>query len=183
MSMLFSGRYPAGASSVPLARHDVIDALTAAEISDPDLHSRVALTLSEATGNVACHAYPHGGNEYMDVVVNETAGTVMIAVTDYGVGMNSTRVGLPSMGLGLPTMRAQTTIVTLHFAKAHPGATDVVWADVPADGGSVPPMVLLSRSRLAKRMQACRADGQRLYPDGFSPAAAKAVEPIRSGEK
>ena len=194
MSMLFSGRYPAGASSVPLARHDVIDALTAAEFTDPDLHSRVALTLSEATGNVACHAYPHGGNEYMEVVVNETAGTVMIAVTDYGVGMNSTRVGLPSMGLGLPTMRAQTTsvevrsdtngtIVTLHFAKAHPGATDVVWADVPADGGSVPPMVLLSRSRLAKRMQACRADGQRLYPDGFSPAAAKAVEPIKSGEK
>ena len=96
MSMLFSGRYPAGASSVPLARHDVIDALTAAEFTDPDLHSRVALTLSEATGNVACHAYPHGGNEYMEVVVNETAGTVMIAVTDYGVGMNSTRVGLPA---------------------------------------------------------------------------------------
>jgi anti-sigma regulatory factor (Ser/Thr protein kinase) len=126
MSVVFRERYPASASSVPLARHDVIDALTAAEFSDPDLQSRVALALSEATGNVVRHAYPHGGDGHMDVVVNETAGAVAIVVTDHGVGMNSTRIGLPSMGLGLPTMRAQTTsveirsdtngtIVTLHF--------------------------------------------------------------------
>ena len=53
---------------------------------------------------------------------------VAIAVTDYGVGMNGAdrRSGLPSMGLGLPLIRAQTTsveinsdpngtTVTLHF--------------------------------------------------------------------
>ncbi len=187
MSVVFSERYPACASSVPLARHDVLDALTAAGYCDPDLQSRVALTLSEATGNVVRHAYPHGRNDYMEVAVNETARAVVVAVTDHGVGMNSTRNGLPSIGLGLPVMRAQTTsveinsdtngtIATLHFAKeastAHPSATDVVWADVPADGG-VPPKVLLARSRLAQRMQAFRADGQRLYPDDLCPVSPK----------
>jgi anti-sigma regulatory factor (Ser/Thr protein kinase) len=128
MSMVFSERYPASASSVPLARHDVIDALTAAGFSDTDLQSRVALALSEATGNVVRHAYPQGGNEHMEIVVNETAGAVVIAVTDYGVGVNNTdtRNGHPSMGLGLPLIHAQTknvgihpdtsgTTVTLHF--------------------------------------------------------------------
>ena len=114
--LVFSERYPASASSVRAARHDVIRALTAAGFCDPDLHSRVALALSEATGNVVRHAYPQGGNEYIEVVVNETAGAVMIAVTDYGVGMNGTgpRRRLPSMGLGLPLMRAQTTSVGIH---------------------------------------------------------------------
>jgi anti-sigma regulatory factor (Ser/Thr protein kinase) len=127
MSVVFSERYPASASSVRVARQDVIDALTAAEFSDPDLHSRVALALSEATGNVVRHAYPQGGDEYMEVVVNETAGALVIAVTDYGVGMNNTdtRNGHPSMGLGLAMMRAISsvgiqsdtsgTIVTLRF--------------------------------------------------------------------
>jgi anti-sigma regulatory factor (Ser/Thr protein kinase) len=129
MWMLFSERYPASASSVPLARHDVIDALTAAGFCSPDLQSRVALALSEATGNVVRHAYPEGGgdDEHMEVVVNETAGAVVIAVTDYGVGMNhaDTRNGFPGMGLGLAMMRETSSVrihsdtsgttVTLHF--------------------------------------------------------------------
>jgi anti-sigma regulatory factor (Ser/Thr protein kinase) len=126
--MFFSERYPASGSSVPLARHDVIRALTAAGFTDPDLHSRVALALSEATGNVVRHAYPHDGNGHMQVVVNETGGAVVIAVTDYGVGVNNadTPNGLFSMGSGLALMRTQTsnleidadtsgTIITLHF--------------------------------------------------------------------
>jgi signal transduction histidine kinase len=49
-------------------------------------------------------------------VVNQTADAVLIAVTDYGVGMNSTdtRIGFPRLGLGLPLMRAQTTSVQIH---------------------------------------------------------------------
>ena len=101
-----------------------------AGFSDRDLHSRVALTLSEATGNVVRHAYPDGGNEYIEVIVTETAGVVAIAVTDYGVGMNhtGTRNGPPSGGFGLSLIRAQTsnvgihsdtsgTTVTLHFQR------------------------------------------------------------------
>jgi anti-sigma regulatory factor (Ser/Thr protein kinase) len=117
MSMVFSERYPASASSVRAARHDAIRALMGAGFSDRDLHSRVALALSEATGNVVQHAYPSGPVEYcMDVVINETAGAVVIAVTDYGVGMNGaeTRTRLPSMGLGLSLMRAQTSSVEIH---------------------------------------------------------------------
>ena len=129
MPVIFSERYPARASSVPLARHDVNNALTAAGFCRPDLQSRVALALSEATGNVVRHAYPDGGNEYIEVIVTETAGAVAIAVTDYGMGMNHTaaRNEPPSGGFGLPLMRAQTssvgihsdtsgTTVTLHFA-------------------------------------------------------------------
>jgi anti-sigma regulatory factor (Ser/Thr protein kinase) len=99
-----------------------------AGFSDRNLHSRVALALSEATGNVVRHAYSQDGDGHMQVVVNETAGAVVIAVTDYGVGMNHThtRIGPPSMGLGLPLMRAESssveiqsdtsgTTVTLHF--------------------------------------------------------------------
>jgi anti-sigma regulatory factor (Ser/Thr protein kinase) len=128
MSVVFSERYPASASSVRAARHDVIAALTAAGFCSPDLQSRVALALSEATGNVVRHAYPQGGgNKHMEIVVNETAGALVIAVTDNGVGMNNTdtRNGHPSMGLGLAMMRAISsvgiqsdtsgTIVTLHF--------------------------------------------------------------------
>ena len=108
-----------------MARHDVLDALMAAGFADPDLQSRVALALSEATGNVVRHAYPQARDEYFEVVVNQIAGAVVIAVTDHGVGMD-TRIGLPGMGLGLAIMRAQTTtvgiesngsgtVVTLHF--------------------------------------------------------------------
>ena len=98
-----------------------------AGFTDRELHSRVALALSEATGNVVRHAYPHDGEGHMEVVVNETAGALVIAVTDYSVGMNNTdtRTGPPSMGLGLPLMRETSslgirsdtsgTIVTLHF--------------------------------------------------------------------
>jgi anti-sigma regulatory factor (Ser/Thr protein kinase) len=117
MTVVFSERYPADASSVPLARHDVIRALVGAGFSNRDLHSRVALALSEATGNVVRHAYPNGNrNAYMDIVVNESGGAIMIAVTDYGVGMNHTdnHTRLPSTGLGLPLIRAQTTSVGIH---------------------------------------------------------------------
>jgi hypothetical protein len=127
----------------------------------------------------------------MDVVVMETADAVVIAVTDYGEGMNSadTRIRIPSMGVGLAMMRAQSsnleiesdtsgTIVTLHFQRAHPSATDVVWADVPADGG-VPPKVLLSRSRLARE---CKRFEPRLYPMAFARCRRKGVEPVISGE-
>jgi anti-sigma regulatory factor (Ser/Thr protein kinase) len=116
MPMIFSERYPASAASVPAARHDVTDALTAAGFSDQDLQYRVAQALSEATGNVVQHAYPDGlGDRHMEVVINETGGTLVIAVTDYGVGMNGAdpRSGLPSMGLGLPLMRAETTNVDI----------------------------------------------------------------------
>jgi anti-sigma regulatory factor (Ser/Thr protein kinase) len=117
MTVVFSERYPASASSVRVARHDVIRALMGAGFADRGFHSRVALALSEATGNVVRHAYPNGNrNAYMDIVVNETAGAIMIAVTDYGLGMNhtDTRTALPGMGLGLPLMRAQTTSVEIH---------------------------------------------------------------------
>jgi hypothetical protein len=59
-------------------------------------------------------------------------------------------------------------------------AIDVPSRDVPADRGSVV-TVLLSRSRLAERMKAFRADGQRLFPDGFQ-ASANTVEPAASDE-
>ena len=64
---------------------------------------------------------------------------------------------------------------------AHPIAADVFRRDVSADGDGVP-MVLLSRSRLAERMEALRAAGQRLCPDEFFRASAKAVEKATSGE-
>jgi serine/threonine-protein kinase RsbW len=127
VSEIFSERYPASALSVPMARHAVLDALAAAGFPDSDFQSRVALALTEATSNVVRHAYPQVENEHMEVVINQTAGAVVIAITDHGAGMD-TRSELPGMGLGLAIMRTQTTnleiasntsgtIVTLHFER------------------------------------------------------------------
>ena len=125
VSAVFHKQYPASAPSVPIARHDVIDALAAADFSDPKLQARVAIALTEATGNVVRHAYPNGQNEVMEVAVTKTPGGIAITITDHGVGMNG-RIGLPGMGLGLSMMRSQSTsaeihsdtsgtVVTLHF--------------------------------------------------------------------
>jgi anti-sigma regulatory factor (Ser/Thr protein kinase) len=119
VAVIFSERYPASAASVRMARHDVIDALTAAGFSEADLQSRVALALSEATGNVVRHAYPKPGNEHMEIAVNHAAGAIVITVTDHGVGMDG-RSGRPGMGLGLEMMRAQTTHVEI---ESHPSGT------------------------------------------------------------
>jgi anti-sigma regulatory factor (Ser/Thr protein kinase) len=128
VSVVLSERYPASASSVSVARHDVSDALATAGFSDPDLQDRVAVVLSEATGNVVCHAYPEGEDEFMEVVVKRAAGAVVVAVTDHRVGMDAD-VTPPGLGLGLAMMRAQSTsmkidsdttgtIVTLRFQAA-----------------------------------------------------------------
>jgi anti-sigma regulatory factor (Ser/Thr protein kinase) len=108
-----------------MARHDVADALAATGFSDPGLHLRVALAVSEAATNVVRHAYAHPGDEHMEISVAETAEGFVVAITDHGVGMD-TDIGFPGIGLGLPLMHAQSTkveidsnttgtTVTLHF--------------------------------------------------------------------
>jgi len=129
VSALFTKRYPAERSSVPAARHAVLEALTAGGFSDPDVHFKVGLALTEATANVVCHAYPDGTAAYFDVAVDRTAGGIAIAVSDQGVGMD-TRIGVAGLGVGLALMRAHTTslgidsgttgtIVTMRF-RAYP---------------------------------------------------------------
>jgi hypothetical protein len=51
--------------------------------------------LSEVTGNVVRHAYPDDGDGHIEIVVNEPARAVMIAVT----GERGTNTELTSLGL------------------------------------------------------------------------------------
>jgi anti-sigma regulatory factor (Ser/Thr protein kinase) len=129
VSALFSRRYPADPESVRVARHAVLDALSAAGFRDADLHFKVALALTEATANVVRHAYPHNAGGFLDVIVDRTADGVVISVADHGGGMD-TNIGVPGLGVGLAIMRAQTTslgvesdtsgtVVTLHFGAHH----------------------------------------------------------------
>lgn len=50
------GELEATPDMVPVARHDVIDTLTPAGLTDPGLPAHVALALTEATANAVRHA-------------------------------------------------------------------------------------------------------------------------------
>jgi anti-sigma regulatory factor (Ser/Thr protein kinase) len=105
---LLTGRYPSEVMSVPVIRHAVIDAITAAGFTDAHLQFRVSLALTEATANAVCHAYPKDAPGRIDIQVHHTAtGAIVITVTDHGVGMHA-HIGPPGMGLGLPMMRTQS---------------------------------------------------------------------------
>jgi anti-sigma regulatory factor (Ser/Thr protein kinase) len=93
---------------------------------DPDLHSKVSLALTEATGNAVRHAYPEGATGDVHVAVDRTAEGIVIVVGDHGVGMRNGDGNAGSLGVGLMLMRAETaslaiesdatgTTVTLRF--------------------------------------------------------------------
>jgi anti-sigma regulatory factor (Ser/Thr protein kinase) len=89
VTTLFLDRYPAERDSIPAARHAVIEALSGTGFSDPDLHSKVSLALTEATGNAVRHAYPEGVTGHVDVAVDRTADGIVIVVSDHGGGMRN----------------------------------------------------------------------------------------------
>jgi anti-sigma regulatory factor (Ser/Thr protein kinase) len=58
MTELYRRRFPATPQSVPLARHDVVDAVTHAGLTDARARAALALAVTEALSNAVRHAYP-----------------------------------------------------------------------------------------------------------------------------
>ena len=127
MADLYRGRFSATPQAVPAARREVLAALTQAGLTDAELHARVALAVSEATGNAVRHAYPPDqADGHVEVAVTRAGDTVIITVSDEGLGMDS-HTSAEGSGLGLLLMRDQTqdlavesdgngTRVALHFS-------------------------------------------------------------------
>lgn len=123
MSELCRTRFPAAPEAVPGARHAVVDSLAQAGLTDPGLHGRVALAVSEATANAVRHACPPGRTDgVVEVAVTRTGGTLTITVRDNGRGVAGRGSGL---GMSIMTAVAQDvamqsgesgTVVTLRFS-------------------------------------------------------------------
>ena len=117
MAELYRRRFPAAPEAVPHARHDVLDTLTQAGLTDPALRSNVAPAVSEATANAVRHAYPPDRTDgHVDVAVARTSDRLTVAVSDEGLGMRS---GVPSQGsgLGLSIMTAEAQDVAVESGE------------------------------------------------------------------
>jgi anti-sigma regulatory factor (Ser/Thr protein kinase) len=100
-----SWSWPAEASTVPTARHAVLDWLRGQQLTDPPL-SDIGLLISEAVTNAVLHAYV-GHPQPGDVNVTVRAGDdeVLVEVADRGIGL-APRRDSPGLGQGLAVMVA-----------------------------------------------------------------------------
>lgn len=108
MAELYRRRFPATPDMVPVARHDVRDALIRAGLTDPGLHANVALAVTEATANAVRHAYPADHAERpVEVTVTRSTDALVVTVEDEGSGIAdgpATEAG----GMGLAIMGDQS---------------------------------------------------------------------------
>lgn len=114
--------------AVPVIRAEVSRFLDPYHLPSP-LIADIRLAVSEACGNVVCHAYPdRAGNVRCQAAV--TDDEVVIWVSDLGCGVDapSHHPGL-GLGVGLMTMLADsvltssgdgTTLVTMRFQRPAP---------------------------------------------------------------
>lgn len=88
--------YPAIASSVPTARHAIVEFAASAGAGGGQLEA-IRLACSEALSNVVQHAYParHGR---IDLAANVAGGELWVLIADDGCGLHA---GRDSDGLGL----------------------------------------------------------------------------------
>lgn len=126
MAELYRRRFHATPDMVPVARHDVRDALIEAGLTDPGLHANVALAVTEATANAVRHAYPADRTERpVEVAVTRAPDILVVTVEDEGLGMAG-RAPTQADGMGLTIMGDQSrdvaiesdhtgTLVTLRF--------------------------------------------------------------------
>jgi anti-sigma regulatory factor (Ser/Thr protein kinase) len=108
MTELYRRRFPATPEAVPVARHEVIDALTHAGLTSAALHANVALAVSEVVGNAVRHAYPPDRIDgHVDVAVTRADDNLTVTISDGGLGMEPRLPTQDSAGLGLAIMSAQ----------------------------------------------------------------------------
>ena len=124
---IYEERFAATKEAVRRARHGVIGALDRSGFSDPTLHAKVALAVSEAVANSVRHAYPADGPAgHVAVIVIHTPEGLIVTVNDHDAGLDPDN-HRPGLGIGLPIMHSQAdrvdidsdsngTTVTLHFA-------------------------------------------------------------------
>lgn len=109
--MIVRQRFPAKPTSLPLARHATIEALTQAGVVDHQLLAAIALTLSEALGNAVRHAYPDALGD-IDLIVEYDTTQISVTVADTGVGINGPPRH-PGLGLGIQLIGDLTTAWTV----------------------------------------------------------------------
>lgn len=128
MAELYRRRFPAAPEAVPSARHDVMDTLTQAGLTDVSLRAKVALAVTEATANAVRHAYPPDCTDgHVDVAVARTSDSLTVTVSDEGLGVRS---GAPShgSGLGLSIMTAEAQEVAVETGES--GTVVALWFDI-----------------------------------------------------
>ena len=117
MAELYRRRFPATPDMVPVARHDVLDTLTQAGLTDAGLHAKVALAVTEATANAVRHAYPADRTDGpVEVAVTQTGDSLLVTVEDEGLGMDN-RMPTKAGGMGLALMGDQTRNLAIESGR------------------------------------------------------------------
>jgi anti-sigma regulatory factor (Ser/Thr protein kinase) len=109
-SLAFERSWPAVPTSVPLARHAIVELARAGAANAEQLHA-VRLACSEAITNVVRHAY-RGGHGLVHVDAALADGELWVLVADDGCGLG-TRSDTPGMGQGLRLIAAVSDDLTI----------------------------------------------------------------------
>src|SRR5947209_4200386 len=96
-------RLSATPDAVPRARRMLCEFVRETCPDAPEIADPVALTVSEAVGNVVRHAYP-GGTGPVEVEAALEEPDLVVYVRDEGVGVDGTS-RTPGLGLGMTIMR------------------------------------------------------------------------------
>jgi anti-sigma regulatory factor (Ser/Thr protein kinase) len=109
LSIVFEHTLLADAAALPTVRRGVTDALQRHGVNSDELRADVSLALTEALTNAILHAYPDDDTVCtIAVTVEQTAKTIVISVTDTGVGVSEPS-GTRGLGLGLRLIQQLTT--------------------------------------------------------------------------
>jgi len=90
-------------SAVRLARTEIMRWFHELERSDDGLAASIAVSVSEAVGNVVRHAYPGNGSGRVEVEAQLGQEYIVVSVSDGGTGMTA-RAERDHNGMGLPVI-------------------------------------------------------------------------------